>query len=85
MTRRYAAPAGLLLLLTSACNDRPAAAPAYEPVRLEPFTVARATSACPKGYDVLWRKECVDNPGYNAAMVLCRNTDVAAEPVAESE
>ncbi len=81
MTKRFVALAALVLC--SACNDRPAAAPAYEPVRLEPFTVARAVSACPMGYDVLWRKECVDNPGYNAAMVLCRHAELAAVSAAE--
>jgi hypothetical protein len=77
MTKRVVAL--LALVLSCACNDRPAAVPAYEPVRLEPFTIARATLACPKGYDVLWRKECVDNPDYNAAMVLCRPAEPAAE------
>jgi hypothetical protein len=70
MTTRMA-PLGALLLIC-ACNDRPAESVAYDPVHLEPFTVARAKQACPNGYEVLWRKECLDNPSYNSAVVLCR-------------
>ena len=72
------APIGALVLFC-ACNDRPAASPPYEPVRLEPFTISRAADACPKGYDVIWRKECVDNPGYNVAVVLCRGERTSTE------
>ncbi len=72
MTCRFAL-LGLLALLYG-CSDRPVASPAYAPVHLEPFTVARAESACPNGYEVLWRKECVDNPTYSAATLLCKET-----------
>ena len=70
MTFRFAVFAALALLY--ACDDRPAASPAYAPVHIEPFTVAGAASACPHGYEVLWRKECIENPSYSAATLLCK-------------
>jgi hypothetical protein len=68
MIQRFLIASALALL---ACDDRPAASPAYTTVRLEPFTPVTAASACPKGYVVLWKKECLENTRINAALLLC--------------